>query len=121
MYTLNTTKNSYVKIADTIEIYCITTDIGLAYNNEETESDQEKDFDHLRQLISIYEKILFFTKPEKTSNGYTFKFGVEQKDLFSLNNDPVGVLKERLNGVVLFDNTIITKGLNTNTKITKEH
>ena len=40
MYTLNTTKNSYVKIADTIEIYCITTDIELAYNNEETESDQ---------------------------------------------------------------------------------
>jgi len=121
MYTYNQNKETYIKIADSLEIYKLSTKIPLAYNNDKTDQLAEKDFDHIKQLISIYGKILFFTKPTLDKNLYCFKFGVEQPDLFKQGNNPVGVLQQRLDKIILFNDTINTLGNNINTYITKEH
>jgi len=121
MYTYNQNKNSYIKIADTLEIYKISTTIDLSYNDGKTENSAEKDFDHIKQMILMYGKILFFTKPKLKDNMYTFTFGVEQENLFLKGQDPVGVLKERLNTIILFNDTIFTSGNDINMYITKEH
>jgi len=121
MYTYNQNKNSYIKIAETLEIYKISTSIILHYNDGITETTSEKDFDHIKQLISVYGKILFFTKPKQNNNMFTFTFGVEQENLFLKGQDPVGVLKDRLNNIILFNNSICTIGTGINMYITKEH
>jgi hypothetical protein len=120
MYTYNQNKNSYIKIADTLEIYKISTKIKLSYNDGKTDSACEKDFDHIKQLISVYSKILFFTKPELCNGMYSFKFGVEQQNLFLKGKDPVGVLKDRLHGIILFNDTISINDKSINMYITKE-
>ena len=121
MYTYNQNKISYIKIADSLEIYKISTSIDLQYNDGKTETSAEKDFDHIKQLISVYGKILFFTKPKKEDIMHTFTFGVEQENLFLKGQDSVGVLKDRLNSIILFNDTICTSGTGINMYITKEH
>ena len=121
MYTYNQNKQTYIKIAETLEIYKLSTKIPLSYNNDKTDQLSEKDFDHIKQLISIYGKILFFTKPAFKDSLYSFKFGVEQENLFKQGDNPVGVLQQRLDKIILFNDTINTLGNNINTYITKEH
>jgi hypothetical protein len=52
---------------------------------------------------------------------FTFTFGVEQENLFLKGKDPAGVLKDRLNNIILFNNSICTIGTGINMYITKEH
>ena len=52
---------------------------------------------------------------------HTFTFGVEQENLFLKGQDSVGVLKDRLNSIILFNDTICTSGTGINMYITKEH
>ena len=118
MYSLNTVKNTYLQLAKTTEIYRVVTTIPLTYSDY-IESDSDKDFDHMKQMISIYGKLLFFTAPTIKLNRYEFVFGVEQPDLFQLHDDPVGVLKARLQGILLFGGDIVCNGVNTNTWIKK--
>jgi hypothetical protein len=118
MYSLNTVKNTYLEVSKTTEIYRLETNIPLTHSDL-VDQDSDKDFDHVKQLITIYGKILFFTKPNFKLNRYEFVFGVEQPDLFQLHNDPVGVLKARLQGIVLFGGKIVCNGVNTNTWIKK--
>jgi len=119
MYSYNSSKKNYFKISESLEIYKIKTTIALEYNNGSIESDSEKDFDHLRQLINIYDRILFFSSPMPIDGKYEFKFGVEQIDLFKLKNDDTGVLRNRLNNLVMFNDIMFTQGVNTNTWIYK--
>ena len=67
--------------------------------------------------------MLFFSKPRKAIHKgkqvYEVTFGVDQPDLFELGSNPVGVLENRLNNIVLFSDTICTQGVNTNIWITK--
>jgi hypothetical protein len=51
---------------------------------------------------------------------YSFKFGVEQQNLFLKGKDPVGVLKDRLHGIILFNDTISINDKSINMYITKE-
>ncbi len=119
MYSYNSAKHNYLQVGDSLEVYSVSTRLPLDYKGPNVQSDSEKDFDHLKQLIGIYGKILFFTAPTKDNDKYEFKFGVEQRDLFMQNGDNVGVLKKRLDNLVMFADTICTQGVNTNTWITK--
>jgi hypothetical protein len=120
MYSYNSAKNSYVKIANTLELYKFETKIKLTHNPPNLLTDSEKDFDHLTQLIGVYGKILFFTTPLLDSKStWQFKFGVEQSDLFKFKDDNVGVLTKRFNNLILFGDVLITEGVNTNTWISK--
>lgn len=120
MYSFNSAKNSYVKIANTVELYKFETKIKLEHNPPNLETDSEKDFDHLTQLIGVYGKILFFTIPVcNNKHVYQFKFGVEQPDLFKFKDDNVGVLTKRFDNLVLFGDVLHTEGVNTNTWISK--
>lgn len=118
MYSLNTVKNTYLQVGKSAEIYKLITEIPLIYK-EIVDKDSEKDFDHIKQMISIYGKILFFTQPNFKLNSYEFVFGVEQPNLFQLHDDPVGVLTARLQDIVLFGGKINCSGVNTNTWIKK--
>ena len=119
MYSYNSSKKNYFEISRSLEIYKVQTTIVLEYNHGNIDSDAEKDFDHLRQLINIYDRILFFTGPVLINGKYEFKFGVEQIDLFKLKNDDTGVLRNRLNNLVMFNDIMFTQGVNTNTWIYK--
>jgi|MDTC01.2.fsa_nt_gb predicted double-glycine peptidase len=120
MYSYNSAKNSYVKIANTLELYKFETKIKLTHNPPDLLTDSEKDFDHLTQLIGVYGKILFFTTPSFDGKStWQFKFGVEQSDLFKFKDDNVGVLTKRFNNLILFGDVLITEGVNTNTWISK--
>ena len=50
--------------------------------------------------------MLFFSKPRKAIHKgkqvYEVTFGVDQPNLFELGSNPVGVLENRLNNIVLF-------------------
>jgi len=119
MYSYNSAKHNYLQVGDSLEVYSVSTRLPLDYKGPDVQSDSEKDFDHLKQLIGIYGKILFFTAPTRAKDKFEFKFGVEQPDLFAQNGDSVGVLKKRLDNLVMFADTICTQGVNTNTWITK--
>ena len=123
MYSLNASKNQYMQMSEDLEVYKIITTLPIDYQNNDLNFDKEKDFDHLHQLITMYGKILFFSKPRRSTykgkQVYEVTFGVEQKNLFELGANPVGVLENRLDNVILFSDTINTKGLNTNIWITK--
>jgi len=123
MYSLNTSKNQYMQVSEDLEVYKIVTTLPIDYQNDNLDQDKQKDFDHLHQLITMYGKILFFSKPRKSmykgKQVYEVRFGVEQKNLFELGANPVGVLENRLNKIVLFSDTIYTQGVNTNIWITK--
>lgn len=123
MYSLNTNKNQYMQVSEDLEVYRLTTTLPIDYQNEDLDLDKQKDFDHLHQMITMYGKVLFFSKPRKSvykgKQVYEVTFGVEQKNLFELGSNPVGVLENRLNNIVLFSDTISTQGVNTNVWITK--
>ncbi|MBR19972.1 MAG: hypothetical protein CMA64_07495 [Euryarchaeota archaeon] len=123
MYSLNTNKNQYMQVSEDLEVYRLTTTLPIDYENEDLDLDKQKDFDHLHQMITMYGKVLFFSKPRKSvykgKQVYEVTFGVEQKNLFELGSNPVGVLENRLNNIVLFSDTISTQGVNTNVWITK--
>lgn len=123
MYSLNTSKNQYMQVSEDLEVYKIVTTLPIDYQNDILDQDKQKDFDHLHQMITMYGKILFFSKPRKSiykgKQVYEVRFGVEQKNLFELGSNPVGVLENRLNNIVLFSDTIHTQGVNTNIWITK--
>jgi len=121
MYSYNSLKNTYIQLSESLEIYKLCTKIPLSYN-EVTEKDSEKDFDHIKQLILMYDKILFFTQPTsslKHKNCYEFTFGVSHANLFAFKDNEVGILQNRLDEMVLFGGTLATKGVNTNTWIYK--
>ena len=123
MYSLNSNKNQYMQVSKDLEVYKLITTLPINFDDNNLELDNQKDFDHLHQLISMYGKILFFSRPRKSihkgKNVYEVRFGVEQKDLFELGSNPVGVLEDRLNNIILFSDTICTQGVNTNVWITK--
>ena len=123
MYSLNTNKNQYMQVSEDLEVYKIITTLPIDYKDNDLDLDKQKDFDHLHQLITMYGKILFFSKPRRSTykgkQVYEVTFGVEQKNLFELGSNPVGVLENRLNNIVLFSDTICTQGVNTNVWITK--
>ena len=123
MYSLNSNKNSYMQVSENLEVYKLITTLPIDYQNNDLDLDKQKDFDHLHQLITMYGKILFFSKPRKAIHKgkqvYEVTFGVDQPNLFELGSNPVGVLENRLNNVVLFSDTICTEGVNTNIWITK--
>jgi len=123
MYSLNTSKNQYMQMSKDLEVYRLTTTLPIDYENEDLDLDKQKDFDHLHQMITMYGKVLFFSKPRKSvykgKQVYEVTFGVEQRNLFELGSNPVGVLENRLNNIVLFSDTISTQGVNTNVWITK--
>jgi len=119
MYSYNSVKHNYLQVGESLEVYGISTKLPLSYTGPDVQTDSEKDFDHLKQLIGIYGKILFFTAPVLKNDSYEFKFGVEQPNLFALKSDDVGVLKKRLNNLVMFADTICTEGVNSNTWISK--
>jgi len=123
MYSLNANKNQYMQVSKDLEVYKLITTLPIDYQNDDLDLDKEKDFDHLHQMITMYGKVLFFSKPRKSvykgKQVYEVTFGVEQKNLFELGPNPVGVLENRLNNIVLFSDTIHTQGVNTNIWITK--
>jgi hypothetical protein len=112
-----------MQVSEDLEVYKIVTTLPIDYQNDTLDQDKQKDFDHLHQMITMYGKILFFSKPRKSiykgKQVYEVRFGVEQKNLFELGSNPVGVLENRLNNIVLFSDTIHTQGVNTNIWITK--
>jgi len=121
MYSYNSLKNTYIQLSESLEIYKLCTTIPLSYN-EVTETDSEKDFDHVKQLILMYDKILFFTQPTqslKHKNCYEFIFGVSHVNLFAYKKNEVGILQNRLDDLILFGGILNTKGVNTNTWIYK--
>ena len=66
MYSLNASKNQYMQMSEDLEVYKIITTLPIDYQNNDLNFDKEKDFDHLHQLITMYGKILFFSKPRRS-------------------------------------------------------
>ena len=89
MYSYNSTKHNYLQVGDSLEVYSVSTKLPLDYKGPDVQSDSEKDFDHLKQLIGIYGKILFFTAPTRAKDKYEFSLTLPTSDksyLSSLKN-----------------------------------
>ena len=56
-----------MQVSENLEVYRLITTLPIDYQNEDLDLDKQKDFDHLHQLITMYGKVLFFSKPRNHS------------------------------------------------------
>jgi len=60
---------------------------------------QQRNWETLMQLISLYTQPLRVSPVRVTGRRWQFDFDTDQEDVFGLDNDPVGRLKQSCNGV----------------------
>lgn len=81
-----------------------------AGNNIRNEEDwhrarnQQRNWETLQQLISLRAQVFDLATPVQTNNIWTFEFTVEQDELFTIDDDPVGLLKQDCTGVPMLKN-----------------
>ena len=60
---------------------------------------QQRNWETVQQIISLRAQIFDLSMPEHDNQQWTFEFTVEQEGLFTLDSDPVGILKQDCAGV----------------------
>jgi hypothetical protein len=60
---------------------------------------QQRNWETLMQLISLYTQPLRVSPVRLQQRQWQFDFDTDQEDIFRLNGDPVGRLKQSCNGV----------------------
>ena len=55
---------------------------------------QQRNWETLQQLISLRAQVFDLTLPVENNGIWSFDFTVEQQELYTINNDPVGILKQ---------------------------
>lgn len=69
-----------------------------------TARNQQRNWETIMQLISLRCQIANFTDPVMTKNKWAFEFEVEIESIFSIDGDPLAVLKQDCNGVPMLIN-----------------
>jgi len=80
----------------------ITDQQGQAVTDQATwlrSRNQQRNWETLMQLISLYTQPLRVSPVRVTGRRWQFDFDTDQEDVFGLDNDPVGRLKQSCNGV----------------------
>lgn len=75
---------------------------GQTINNEgdwHRARNQQRNWETVQQIISLRAQIFDLSMPEHDNQQWTFEFTVEQEGLFTLDSDPVGILKQDCAGV----------------------
>ena len=65
---------------------------------------QQRNWETLQQLISLRAQVFDVTTPVHSNGQWSFEFIIEQDGLFTLDNDPVGILKQDCSGVPMLKN-----------------
>jgi len=80
----------------------ITDQQGQAVINQATwlrSRNQQRNWETIMQLISLYTQPLHVTRVRVENLRWQFAFDTDQEEVFRLNNDPVGRLKQACTGV----------------------
>jgi len=80
----------------------VTDQQGQAVTDQATwlrSRNQQRNWETLMQLISLYTQPLRVSPVRATERQWQFDFDTDQEDVFKLDNDPVGRLKQSCNGV----------------------
>jgi len=108
-------------ISSNLQFYILYTTLDITQTDSYQDATQ-KDFDALVQMIAMFSQVIISNDPVNvadlnangaptlTGAGYVFKFAVEHADVFNDGSDPIGNLKNSMDGVVLNGGTIATTG-----------